>query len=89
MVAQACISFGSHLLSIRQSSMTADDAQENVKSLFDWFSEHDAFSNSNAGIAIEAIEFGKQLLESRKTSTVNEAVEAIQSLYNDLAEAPE
>lgn len=85
-VAEACLDFGSHLLRIRTSSMTPDDAQDAVKELFEWFTSHDAFSSANAGIAIHAISFGEQLLESRKTATLQEAMEAIQNLYSEMSE---
>ena len=83
-VAEACLDFGSQLLRLRVSSVTPADAQGVVKKLFDWFTSHDGFSEANAGIAIHSISFGEKLLESRKTTTVDEAVETIQKLYLDL-----
>ncbi len=85
-VAEACLDFGSHLLNVRLSTMTPDDAQSIIKELFEWFTSHNAFSPGNTGIAIHAISFGEQLLESRKTATVQEAVEAIQNLYLEMSE---
>ena len=84
-IAKACLDFGSHLLNVRISSVTADDAQRHVADLFDWFASHDAFTEANAEIAIHAIQFGEQLLATRKTATVQEAIEAIQQLFGDLA----
>ena len=85
-IAEACLDFGSHLLQVRVSSVTTGDAQTTVKELFDWFVLHDALEEANYGIAIHAIGFGEELLESRKTATVGEAIEAIQKLYLDLSD---
>lgn len=85
-VAVACLDFGSHLLGVRAGSVTSDDAQRSVKELFDWFAEHDAFTPGNAEIAIHAIDFGKELLTNRKTAIVQDAIDAIQRLFTDLAE---
>ena len=84
-VAEACLDFGSNLLRARTSSVTPDDAQNAVKDLFSWFSSHDAFSDGNVGIATHSLDFGGQLLEARKTSTVQEAIDAIQDLYLHLS----
>jgi len=84
-VAEACLDFGAHLLRVRTSSVTADDAKSVVKDLFEWFASQNAFSEANTGIAIHAIGFGEQLLESRKSATLDEATEAIQKLYVDLS----
>lgn len=85
-VAAACVDFGKTLLQTRVSSVTAGDARDAIRELFEWFEAHDAFTEGNAGIAIHAIAFGEQLLESRKTTTVNEATGAIQELYENLRE---
>ncbi len=84
-IAEACIDFGSHLFTVRVSSVTPDDIQSCVKDLFEWFEEHEAFTPGNSGIAIHAVGFGEQFLESRKTATVDDAVEAIRNLYKSLA----
>jgi hypothetical protein len=84
-VAEACLDFGSHLLHVRLSSVTPDEIQSVVKDLFAWFESKDAFLPANTGIALGAIRFAEELLETRKTATVNEAVEAIRDLYSDLA----
>ena len=84
-VAEACLDFGSHLLSARSSSVTPDEAQRQVKDLFAWFAAHDAFTPGNVGIAIHAIQFGEELLSSRKTATVEDSIAAIQQLFTDLA----
>jgi len=86
-VAETCVDFGGDLLRLRLSSMTPDDAQQAVQDLFSWFEEHDAFTEGNVGIAVHAIAFGRQLLDSRKTATLEEAVEAIQNLYSGLAQS--
>jgi len=83
-VAEACLDFGTHLLRIRTSSVTPSDAENSVTELFEWFEDNDAFTPQNTGIAVHAIDFGKELLESRKTSTVREASDAIQRLYSSL-----
>ena len=85
-LAEACLDFGSHILRVRLSSVTPDEAQGRVKDLFDWFAAHDGFTSGNTGIAIHAIDFGEELLESRKTSTIQEAIDAIQNLYSGLSE---
>lgn len=85
-VAEACLSFGGDLLKARTSSVSSDDAQESVKDLFRWFESQDAFSEGNYGIAIHAVEFGAEVLRNRKTATVEEAIEAIQGIYKELAE---
>ena len=86
-VAEACLDFGAHLLRVRLSSVSSNDAQDAVKELFDWFASNNAFDPANAGIAIHAIDFGKDLLETRKTATVQEAVDAVQTLYSSLMES--
>jgi len=83
-VAEACVDFGTHLLKVRKISVTPDDAQRAVKELFEWFESHDALAEAGYGIAIHAITFGEELLESRKTVTVDDAVRAIQKMYLDL-----
>jgi hypothetical protein len=83
-VAEACLDFGSHLLRVRLSSVTPDEIQSVVKDLFSWFESKDAFLPQNTGIALAALRFGEELLEARKTATVDEAVAAIQDLYSDL-----
>lgn len=85
-VAQACMDFGTHLLRVRLSSVTPDDAQTAVQDLFEWFQEENAFTVGNYGIAMKAIDFGEEMLSSRKTLTVTEAIEAIQKLYKSLQE---
>ncbi len=84
-VAEACIDFGSHLLRVRISSATPNDAREAARDLFNWFENHDAFTEGNVGIALHAITFGSNLLESRKTATLGDSIDAIQVLFEDLA----
>jgi len=84
-VAEACLDFGGHLLRVRTSSITPEDAQAAVRDLFEWLESKDAFTEANSGIAIHAIGFGEQLLEARKTVSVTEAIEAIQELYAELS----
>ena len=84
-IAEACLDFGSHLLQVRSSSVTLDDAQSAIKILFGWFASQDALKEANVGIAIHCIDFGKQLLETRKTVTLQEAIETIQGLFSDLS----
>jgi hypothetical protein len=83
-VAEACLDFGSKILENRRSSVTPDDVQRTVKELFAWFESHDGFEEANFGIAVHTIEFGKNLLESRKTATIQDALDAIRKLYSDL-----
>jgi hypothetical protein len=85
-VAQACLQFGRALLRVRQASVTGQDAQDAVLELFEWFSAHDALSPANASIAVESVGFGQELLDARKSSTTEEAIEAIQDLYSKLVE---
>ena len=85
-VAEACLDFGGDLLQLRLSTVTREDAQETAQDLFKWFESKDAFTTGNAGIAVHAIAFGRQLLEARRTSTVEEAIESIQNLFASLAE---
>jgi len=85
-VAEACVDFGRQLLRSRPSSVTADDAQRIMRELFEWFETHGAFAEGNYGIAIRAVAFGEELLESRNTSTPDDAVKAIQGVYEDLME---
>ncbi len=85
-VAEVCLDFGSHLLRVRISTVTASEAQELVKELFDWFASQNAFNEENFGIAIHAVQFGEELLASRKTATVPESIDAIQKLYLDLSD---
>jgi hypothetical protein len=85
-VAESCIGFGRAILETRVSSASAQDAQEAVRDLFEWFKAHDAFTEGNVGIAVRAVEFGGQLLESRKTATVGDAIAAIQQIFEDLSE---
>ncbi len=85
-VANACLDFGSHLLRIRSSSVTPHDAQDAVKSLFDWFASNNAFIESNSSIAVHSLSLGKELLEFRKTTTPQEAIDAIEDLYSSLSD---
>lgn len=85
-VAEACIGFGKTILQNRVSSASPADVQNAVRDLFEWFEAHDAFTEGNAGIAVRAIDFGGQLLESRKTATVDESIAAVQQVYEDLSE---
>jgi len=78
--------FGSQLLRIRLSSVTPDDARAAVTDLFEWFESRNAFTEGNSGIAVKAIDFGEEILTSRKTFTLQDAIDAIQKLYSDLAE---
>ncbi len=84
-IAEACLDFGTHLLDVRISSITPIEARNYVKELFDWFASQDAFTEVNSGIAIHSIQFGEQLLTFRKTTTVQEAIDAIQQLFKDLS----
>lgn len=85
-VAEACIVFGADILTLRPSSATPEEIQDWVKELFGWFEEHDAFTTGNHGIAIRATSFARELLESRKTATVDDALAAIRNLYLELSE---
>jgi hypothetical protein len=85
-VAQACMDFGTHLLRVRLSSVTPEDAQKAVTDLFGWFEAKNAFTDGNYTIAMKAIDFGEELLSSRKTLTLDDATGAIQKLYSDLSE---
>ena len=84
-VAEACLDFGSNLLNLRFSSVTPDEVQSYVKYLFDWFASHHAFTEANVEIAIHAIRFGEEILAARKNATIQEAIEAIQELFENLS----
>lgn len=84
-IAEACIEFASHLLKIRVSSVTPSETLEIATTLFQWFEDHNAFTKGNVGIALKAISYGGDLLASRKTATIHEAVESIQALFENLS----
>ena len=83
-VAEACLHLGQELLRLRLSTVTAEDAQSAIRELFEWFESHDAFSEANARIAVHSVAFGEQLLESRKSATLSDVIQAIQRVYSDL-----
>ena len=85
-VAEACIGFGKTVLQNRVSSASPEDVRNAVRDLFEWFESHDAFTEGNVGIAVRAVDFGGQLLESRKTATVEDAIAAIRQVFEDLSE---
>ena len=83
-VAEACIEFSNDLLEVRESSVSANDAQSAAKDLFSWMRAQQALTENNYRIAVHAIDFGRQLLRARHTATLQEATAAIQNLYTTL-----
>lgn len=83
-VAEACLEFGSHLLRVRLSSVTSQEARAAVRDLFAWFADHGAFSEGSFTVAIQCVAFGRAQLEYRSSATVDEALESIRDLYASL-----
>lgn len=83
-VAEACLEFGSHLLRVRLSSVTAQEARDAARDLFAWFADRDAFGEGNFTVAAQCVAFGRAQLEYRVSTSVEEALESIRELYTAL-----